>query len=236
MLDVVAVSAGYEAKTNVISDVSVRVGDGEIVTVLGPNGAGKSTLMRVIMGMLSPGSGEVRLGGKPLTGLSTRQIVRRGIALCPERRHLFPAMTVQDNLRLGAYSRPERTGVRQDMDRLTEMFPVLGKKRRLAAGVLSGGEQQMLTIARALMGRPKLLLLDEPSLGLAPILVETVAREIKSINADGLSVLLVEQNAHIALDIAARAYVLEGGRVVLEGSAAELTGDDKVRAAYLGLA
>lgn len=234
MLEVDNVSAGY-GKSIVLADVSLVINPGEAVTVLGPNGAGKSTLLKVIMGLLPVRQGEIRFQGKRLNGLSTAATVHRGVVLCPEGRNLFANMSVKDNLLLGAYLRRGRSDIKQDINRIGEMFPVVGRKLHVASGLLSGGEQQMVAIGRALMGRPEVLLLDEPSLGIAPLVVEGIAHEMRAIRDSGVSLLLVEQNARIALDIADRGYVLESGRIVLEGPANELAGSDRVRAAYFGV-
>ena len=233
MLEVNSLTAGYGLAT-VLDDITLRVGDGEAVTILGPNGAGKSTLMQVIMGMLRVRAGTVLFDGERINGLHTTQVVRRGLILCPERRHLFPGMSVKENLQMGAYRRRNRRAIGADLDRILSMFPVLEEKLRLHAGVLSGGEQQMLAIGRSLMSRPRLLLLDEPSLGLAPIIVERVMREVANIREQGVALCVVEQNARAALEVVDRGYVLESGHVVMSGSASELLGDDRVRSAYLG--
>jgi branched-chain amino acid transport system ATP-binding protein len=235
MLEVRSVTAGY-GRNIVLQDVSLTIGDGEAITILGANGAGKSTLMRAVVGMLPLRSGEIRFDGERIDGRSTAQIVKRGLVLCPEARHLFPQMSVRENLVMGAYSRRrDRRSLHRDVDDVLAVFPQLAPKLRLHAGSLSGGEQQMLAIGRALMARPRMLLLDEPSLGLAPLLVEAVMREIASINSRGIAVGLVEQNAAVALETVSRGYVLESGQIALEGSAESLAGDDRVRAAYLGV-
>ncbi len=213
--------------------VSLSVGAGELVAVIGANGAGKTTLLRAISGVVQLRRGRIELDGRSLRGLAPHQITRLGVAHAPEGRQIFPRLTVLDNLRLGAYARGDGQ-VREDLDRVFSYFPVLAARRRQVAGTLSGGEQQMLAIGRALMSRPRLLLLDEPSLGLAPLLVRTIFTVIERIRADGRAILLVEQNARMALSIADRAYVMETGRVVLTGSAAELAASPEVKVAYLG--
>jgi branched-chain amino acid transport system ATP-binding protein len=218
-----------------LRDVSVAVGAGEIVTLIGANGAGKSSLLRAIVGLARPRRGEIRLDGAPLANVATHELVGRGVAMVPEGRRIFPFMSVLDNLRLGAHRRRDPHGIRTDLDRVHALFPRLAERRAQAAGSLSGGEQQMVAIGRALMSRPRLLLLDEPSLGLAPMLVREIGHAIRAINRTAeVSVLLVEQNARMALSLAARAYVLEAGRVALAGPAAELRENDHVRRLYLG--
>lgn len=218
-----------------LRDVAVEVGAGEIVTLIGANGAGKSSLLRAVVGLARPKRGEIRLDGAPLTNAATHDLVARGVAMVPEGRRIFPFMSVIDNLRLGAHRRRDPAGVRDDLDRVHALFPRLAERRTQNAGSLSGGEQQMVAIGRALMSRPRLLLLDEPSLGLAPMLVREIGRAIRAINREGgVSVLLVEQNARMALSLAARAYVLETGRVALTGEASELRENDHVRRLYLG--
>lgn len=233
MLEINSLTAGY-GRATVLDDVSVCVKDGEAITILGPNGAGKSTLMQVIMGMLRARTGTVTFDGERINDRRTTQLVRRGLILCPERRHLFPGMSVKENLMMGAFRRSDRRNISSDLDRMVAMFPVLGPKLRLHAGVLSGGEQQMLAIGRALMSRPRLLLLDEPSLGLAPIIVEQVMREVGNIRQQGVALCVVEQNARAALEVVDRGYVLESGRVVMSGSSSELLSDARVQDAYLG--
>jgi branched-chain amino acid transport system ATP-binding protein len=207
---------------------------GGITTILGANGAGKTTTLRAVCGMVKT-SGEVRFDGARIDGKSTEQIVRLGIAHTPEGRGTFVDLTVEENLRLGAYARRDRSSLVTDYQRVYQYFPVLAERRRQQAGTLSGGEQQMLAVARALMSRPRLLLLDEPSLGLAPLIVRDIFRIVRSINREqGVSVLLVEQNASIALDLADHAYLLETGRVVMSGPAADLKKDDAIRRSYLG--
>ncbi|MBI1962208.1 MAG: ABC transporter ATP-binding protein [Candidatus Rokubacteria bacterium] len=232
MLALDRVTAVYTGRA-VLHEVSLRVAPGEIVAMIGANGSGKSTTLKVITGGLRPVGGQVLLDGEPLEALAPEAVVGRGIALVPEGRRVFPRLTVVENLRIGAYSRADRNRYREDAARVFELFPVLAQRARQEAGTLSGGEQQMLAIGRALMARPRWLLLDEPSLGLAPKVIDVVWDAIQKINADGLAVLLVEQKAFAALQLAARAYVLENGRIVAEGPSATLAADPRVKQAYL---
>jgi len=233
MLAIRDVNVSYGA-IRALHGVSLDVAAGEIVTLIGANGAGKTTTLRTISGLLRPSSGSITFEGKPLVGLAPHRIVQMGVAHVPEGRGIFPNLTVEENLALGAYIRRDSDQVRKDRDRALELFPRVKERLRQVAGTLSGGEQQMLAIARALMARPKLLLLDEPSLGLAPQFVQTIFKVIREINAQGTTILLVEQNAHMALQAAQRAYVLETGTVALQGAADELARSDEVRKAYLG--
>jgi branched-chain amino acid transport system ATP-binding protein len=232
VLSLAAVEGGY-GNIQVLRGVHLTLEAGRLVTLLGANGAGKTTTMRTIMGFLRPWRGEVRFDGDSLTGLSTEKIVRRGLCLVPERRELFPDMTVAENLEMGAYSRRDWQGIREDTGRVQDYFPVLRSRMKQLAGTLSGGEQQMLAIARALMSRPRVLLLDEPSLGLAPRIVEEIFGIIRRLNADGIGILLVEQNAVMALTIADHVYLLEQGRIAFEGPPDEFAEED-VASAYLG--
>jgi branched-chain amino acid transport system ATP-binding protein len=226
--------------TLVLRGVSLTVADGEIVTLIGPNGAGKTTLLLTISGLLPVVSGALscRIDGeqRPLPGLPTERIVARGIVQCPEGRQVFASLTVRENLLIGAYRRHARDDLREDLERCFGLFPVLAERQALSAGSLSGGEQMMLAIGRALMARPRLLLLDEPSLGLAPRVVETIFEVILEINRTGTTVLLVEQNAQLALEIADRGYVMETGRIVHSGTGQALLDDPAVKQAYLGIA
>ena len=227
----------YYGPIPALRGVSLRVGEGEVVAVLGPNGAGKTTLLRTISGLLRPRRGSIALDGRRMERGSPARMVRLGVVQVPEGRQLFPELTVLENLKMGAYTRRDGHGIRKDLERVFALFPVLKERSRQPAGTLSGGEQQMLAIARGLMARPKVLLLDEPSLGLAPALVTQLFRTIQELNQkEGLTVLLAEQNARQALRVAHRAYVLELGRVALEGSAQELQRDERVRQRYLGQA
>jgi branched-chain amino acid transport system ATP-binding protein len=207
---------------------------GEIVTLIGANGAGKTTLLRTISGLVPARSGRILFEGKDICKVPAHEIVALGVSQSPEGRMVFSNLSVEDNLELGAYRRKDRAGIREDSDRVFQLFPRLLERRKQLSGTLSGGEQQMLAIGRALMSRPRVLLLDEPSLGIAPLLVRDIFKNIVEINRRGTTVLLVEQNAHMALSIAQRGYVLETGRVVLEDAAAKLAANDEVRAAYLG--
>jgi branched-chain amino acid transport system ATP-binding protein len=217
-----------------LQDVSMQVYAGEVVTLIGANGAGKSTTLRAISRLLAPRSGTIRYNGVPLNRTRADQVVRMGIAQSPEGRRVLARQSVYDNLLLGAYTRSDRAGIQEDIERQFARFPRLDERRNQLAGTLSGGEQQMLAIARALMSRPRLLLLDEPSLGLAPLIVREIFNIIDSLHAAGTTILLVEQNANLALQHADRGYVLEAGRISLGGPAAELLRDERVRKAYLG--
>jgi len=217
-----------------VRGISLTVGEGELVSLIGANGAGKSSTLGALGGLLKPLTGSLRYAGEDLLQLPAHERVGRGLALVPEGRGIFPRLTVLENLQMGAYSRRDRAAIQADLARMLDMFPRLQERRAQLAGTLSGGEQQMVAIARALMSRPRLLLLDEPSMGLAPILIEQIFRIIGQIVADGTAVLLVEQNAKQALEIASRAYVMESGQITLSGPAAELAADPRVRAAYLG--
>ncbi len=233
MLEVRAVEARY-GRIRALTDVSLHVDEGEIVTLIGANGAGKTTTLRTISGLVRPAAGTIVYKGTDITRRSPDEIVRLGISQSPEGRRVFPRMTVRENLELGAYTRSSATEIAGDLERIFTTFPRLQERVGQKAGTLSGGEQQMLAIGRALMARPALLLLDEPSLGLSPILVQTIFTVIREINARGTTILLIEQNARQALQIAARGYVLEVGKIVQEGSSADLMASETVRAAYLG--
>ena len=234
LLEVTGLSVAY-GKVRALTDVSLSVNKGEIVSLVGANGAGKSTLMKTIMGIERPmpgTAGAIMLDGERIDGVPTHRIANRGIALVPEGRATLKHMTVRENLLLGAYARGRDPSIAADLTRVLERFPALGPRLSQVAGTLSGGEQQMAVIARALMSRPRLLLLDEPSLGLAPLVAMDIFRALKALAADGVTVLLVEQNAQAALALAERAYVLEMGRIVLQG--ANLATDERVKKAYLG--
>lgn len=224
----------YYGSIHALKGISISVDKGEIVTLVGANGAGKSTTLNTICGILKPRHGEIRLNGEPLNALKPHEIVAKGISQAPEGRRIFSRLTVMENLEMGAYARSDRNGIAQDLERVFAIFPRLKERARQVGGTLSGGEQQMLAIARALMARPRVLLLDEPSMGLAPILVQEIFSIIREINQQGTTILLVEQNVNMALQIAQRGYVLETGRVVLRGSAKELRENPEVRAVYLG--
>ena len=225
----------YYGNIQALRGVTLRIEAGEIVTLIGANGAGKTTTLMSISGVTPPKNGAITFLGQDVTRLSTERIVSLGITQVPEGRMIFPRLTVKENLLMGGYLRRDKAGVRADEEHVYELFPVLRERRAQMGGTLSGGEQQMLAIGRALLARPKLLLLDEPSLGLAPLVVENIFEIIQQINRDGVTVLLVEQNAQMALQIAHRGYVLETGRLTLEGPARDLLNDPKVRSAYLGL-
>jgi len=233
MLDVERLEVGY-GDAVAIWDVSLGVGTGELVTVVGPNGAGKTTLIDAIAGLLPVRAGRVRLDERDLSSVPPHALCAHGIALVPEGRRLFPAMTVEENLEIGCYAPAARARRRQSLERVYATFPILRERRRQLAGSLSGGQQQMVAIGRALMAMPRLLLLDEPSLGLAPQIVDQVFEVVAAIHAEGVAVLLVEQNIVQAFAIAARAYVLEQGRIVAEGAPADLARDARIREAYLG--
>ena len=233
MLRLERVSSGY-GRSPVLHEVSLEVRSREIVALIGSNGAGKSTLLNTVMGLVAVSSGKVLLEERPIGSLATPEIVRAGLAQVPERRQLFGAMSVEENLRLGAYARTAARSVRETLEEQFRLFPILAERRRQAAQTLSGGEQQMLAIARAMMSRPRLLLLDEPSLGLAPLMVERIMQLIRSLRDAGSTVLLVEQNARAALDVADRGYVLDNGRIAASDSAERLLGDATVQDAYLG--
>jgi branched-chain amino acid transport system ATP-binding protein len=233
VLEVEALDVHYGA-VHALKGVSLRAEAGEIVTLIGANGAGKTTLLRTLSGLVPARSGRATFEGRDLLRLPPDAIVRLGVAQSPEGRMVFPDLSVEDNLEMGAYARRDRAGIRADREEVWKLFPRLLERRRQSGGTLSGGEQQMLAIGRALMARPRLLLLDEPSLGLAPLLVREIFKTIVEINRRGTTVLLVEQNAHMALHVAKRGYVLETGRVVLEDAAARLLANDEVRQAYLG--
>jgi branched-chain amino acid transport system ATP-binding protein len=223
----------YYGAIQALRGVSLSVDEGEVVTMIGSNGAGKSTTLRSISGLTPARSGKVVFGGRDITRVPAHEIVTRGIALSPEGRHCFSRMSVRENLELGAFRRRDG-GVSEDLERVFTLFPRLQERERQKAGTMSGGEQQMLAIGRALMARPKLMMLDEPSMGIAPILVQRIYETIKEINQQGVAILLVEQNANYALDVARRGYVLETGQVVLEGEAERLRSDPEVQRAYLG--
>lgn len=224
----------YYGGIHALDGISIDVPAGKIVTLVGANGAGKSTMLRTIAGLVKPRSGSIEFEGKSILGLKAHKIVQLGISMAPEGRRVFPNLTVLENLKLGAYARTDVRGVAEDLERVFELFPRLKERRAQLAGLLSGGEQQMLAVGRALMSRPRLLMMDEPSLGLAPVLVQEIFRVIQEIREQGNTILLIEQNAHAALSVADYGYVLESGRIVLEGPGKELLSNDDVRKAYLG--
>ena len=224
----------YYGAIHALKGVSLEVKQGQIVTLIGANGAGKSTILRTLSGLLKPKTGKIEFEGKSIAGIPAQNIVKQGISQVPEGRRVFANMSVMENLELGAYIRSDKAGINEDLEKVFVEFPRLAERRSQLAGTLSGGEQQMLAMGRALMSRPRLLLLDEPSMGLAPLLVKEIFSIIQEINESGTTVLLVEQNAHMALSIAHQAYVLETGRITLSGPAHELAASEEIRKAYLG--
>src|SRR5437867_6175038 len=224
----------YYGKIQALKGVSLSVNEGEVVTLIGGNGAGKTTTLRTIAGVLRPRTGTVRLGATDLTRTAANDIVRLGVSHSPEGRRIFPRLTVRENLEMGAYARNDPKGIAEDFERVFTLFPRLKERLEQKGGTLSGGEQQMLAMGRALMARPKVLLLDEPSMGLSPVLVETIFQIIRDINTQGTTILLVEQNAYMALSVASRGYVLQTGKVVLSDTAENLRRNETVRKAYLG--
>lgn len=224
----------YYGNIHALKNVSLEVNEGEIVTLIGANGAGKTTLLKTLSGLLKPKHGTILYNKQQIGGKPAQTIVKNGVVHVPEGRRVFSNMTVEENLDLGAYLRKDRDGIKKDLNHVFELFPILKERRKQMAGTLSGGEQQMLAIGRAIMSKPKLLLLDEPSMGLAPLIVQRIFEIIQAINKEGTTILLVEQNAHMALSIADRAYVIETGKIVLSGTAKELQESEEVKAAYLG--
>jgi branched-chain amino acid transport system ATP-binding protein len=224
----------YYGIIHALKGVSLEINEGEIVTLIGANGAGKSTLLQSISGLLKPKNGEIVFQGKNIAGKVAQSIVKQGLSQVPEGRRVFQNMSVEENLELGAYLRNDKQGIREDFEKVYQLFPRLLERRKQQSGTLSGGEQQMLAMGRALMARPKLLLLDEPSMGLAPLLVKTIFKIIQEINQSGTTILLVEQNANMALSIADRAYVIETGKIVASGTSDELNQSDQIKMAYLG--
>jgi len=233
LLEVKNITVHY-GKSIALDDVSLEVADGSVVSIIGANGVGKSTILKALSGLVPLTSGEIWFQNSRIDRMATTEIVKAGIVHIPEGRRLFPYLTVLNNLKLGASLRKDKTGIKNDLDRVFERFPRLKERRNQKAGTLSGGEQQMLAIARGLMAKPKLLLMDEPSLGLAPLMVDGVARVIKDINQEGVSVLLVEQNVPLALGVANRGYAIQTGRVVMEGDINEFRSSESVKKAYLG--
>jgi branched-chain amino acid transport system ATP-binding protein len=224
----------FYGNIHALKGVSLDINEGEIVTLIGANGAGKSTLLKTISGLLKPKNGSILFEGQSISGKVAQSIVKQGLSHVPEGRRVFANMSVEENLELGAYLRKDKKGIKEDFEKVYTLFPRLQERRKQLSGTLSGGEQQMLAMGRALMARPKLLLLDEPSMGLAPLLVKTIFRIIEEINKSGTTILLVEQNANMALSIADRAYVIETGKIVISGSSEELNQSDQIRMAYLG--
>ena len=225
----------YYGGIHALHGISLSVPEGQMIALLGANGAGKSTTLRTIMGLVKPTSGTITMDGKSLLGLRSFEVVQRGVAMVPEGRRVFVNLTVEENLRLGAYTRNDERQVRRDVEEIYTLFPRLEERRNQRAGTLSGGEQQMLALGRALMSKPRLLMIDEPSLGLAPVLAEGVFRKLKELNRAGQTILLIEQNARAAMSVSHYAYILETGNIVLEGPAAELAQMDEVRRSYLGV-
>ncbi len=234
MLEVENISAGY-GLVQVLWNVSFKINEKEIVSIIGPNGAGKTTLVKTIAGLIQAKNGSVRFRGENIESLPPYEIVKKGITLIPEGRDIFPRLTVDENLMLGAYTIKDKTKVKDTKEKVYQIFPVLKKKEKALAQTLSGGEQQMLVICRSLMSNPALLILDEPSLGLAPIIVEKVLDTLEKINEDGVTILLVEQNIRESLNIAHRAYVLEEGKIIIEGKGRELLSNEHIKEVYLGI-
>jgi branched-chain amino acid transport system ATP-binding protein len=225
----------YYGNIEALKEISLTVSEGEIITLIGANGAGKSTTLMSISGIVPPRFGEIRFLDKPIHHLNPDEIVALGISQVPEGRRIFPQLTVLENLDMGAFLRKDKAGIKKDMDHIFSLFPILAERQHQGGGTLSGGEQQMLAISRALMARPRLLLMDEPSLGLAPLIVRVIFDIIKKINEEGTTIFLVEQNAHMALKVAHRGYVMENGRITLEGNAQNLLVNEEVKKAYLGI-
>jgi branched-chain amino acid transport system ATP-binding protein len=234
MLEIENLSAAY-GMVQILRDVNFRVEEKEIVSIIGPNGAGKTTLVKTIMGFLHPKPGVIKFKGENIEKLPTYEIVKKGLTMIPEGREIFPRMTVEENMMLGAYTIKDKAKIKETKEKVFDIFPVLKKKDKALAQTLSGGEQQMLVICRSLMSNPQLLILDEPSLGLAPIIVEKVLDTVRTINEEGVTVLLVEQNIHDSLSVADRGYVLEEGRIILEGKSRELLSNSHIKEVYLGL-
>ncbi|MEU5026965.1 ABC transporter ATP-binding protein [Streptomyces milbemycinicus] len=233
LLEVEDLRVAY-GKIEAVKGISFTVEEGQVVTLIGTNGAGKTTTLRTLSGLLQPLGGSIRFEGKPLTGVPAHKIVALGLAHSPEGRHIFPRLTIAENLQLGAFLRKDADGIAADTQKAYDLFPILGERRSQAAGTLSGGEQQMLAMGRALMSRPKLLMLDEPSMGLSPIMMQKIMQTIAELKAQGTTILLVEQNAQAALSLADQGHVMEIGKIVLSGSGSELLHDESVRKAYLG--
>lgn len=234
MLEIQGVSASY-GQVPILHNVTFKVEEGEIVSLIGPNGAGKTTIVKTIMGFLKPQTGTIKFNGENIETLGTNDIVKKGLTMIPEGRDIFPRMTVHENLQLGAYTIKDKTQIKETTHKVYEIFPVLKKKEKALAQTLSGGEQQMLVICRSLMSNPKMLILDEPSLGLAPIMAQKVLDTVRTINDEGVTVLLVEQNIHDSLNVANRGYVIEEGKIVLEGKSRELLSNSHIKEVYLGV-
>ncbi|GGS22059.1 MULTISPECIES: ABC transporter ATP-binding protein [Streptomyces] len=233
LLEVEDLRVAY-GKIEAVKGISFKVEEGEVVTLIGTNGAGKTTTLRTLSGLIKPLAGQIKFNGKSLRRVPAHQVVSLGLAHSPEGRHIFPRMTIEDNLRLGAFLRKDSDGINKDIQRAYDLFPILGERRKQAAGTLSGGEQQMLAMGRALMSQPKLLMLDEPSMGLSPIMMQKIMATITELREQGTTILLVEQNAQAALSLANHAHVMEIGSIVLSGTGQDLLHDDSVRKAYLG--
>ncbi|MFE7424421.1 ABC transporter ATP-binding protein [Streptomyces sp. NPDC014735] len=233
LLEVQDLRVAY-GKIEAVKGISFTVEAGQIVTLIGTNGAGKTTTLRTLSGLLKPAGGSIVFDGQPIGNIPAHKIVSLGLAHSPEGRHIFPRLSITENLQLGAYLRNDKAGIEQDIQRAYDLFPILGERRKQAAGTLSGGEQQMLAMGRALMCRPKLLMLDEPSMGLSPIMMQKIMETIAELKAQGTTILLVEQNAQAALSLADQGHVMEVGRIVLSGTGADLLHDESVRKAYLG--
>lgn len=233
LLEVEELRVSY-GKIEAVKGISFTVEAGEVVTLIGTNGAGKTTTLRTLSGLLKPSSGKIIFDGQPLTGVPAHKIVALGLAHSPEGRHIFPRLSIAENLQLGAFLRKDKDGIEKDVQRAYELFPILGERRKQAAGTLSGGEQQMLAMGRALMSRPKLLMLDEPSMGLSPIMMQKIMATISELKSQGTTILLVEQNAQAALSLADQGHVMEVGSIVLSGTGGDLLHDESVRKAYLG--
>jgi branched-chain amino acid transport system ATP-binding protein len=233
LLEVEDLRVAY-GKIEAVKGISFKVEAGEVVTLIGTNGAGKTATLRTLSGLLQPLSGDIKFDGKSLKKIPAHKVVSLGLAHSPEGRHIFPRMTIEDNLRLGAFLRSDKDGIEKDIQRAYDLFPILGERRKQAAGTLSGGEQQMLAMGRALMSRPKLLMLDEPSMGLSPIMMQKIMATIQELKAAGTTILLIEQNAQAALSLADHGHVMEVGKIVLSGSGQDLLHDESVRKAYLG--
>ncbi|MER7399918.1 ABC transporter ATP-binding protein [Streptomyces sp. NPDC000151] len=233
LLEVEDLRVAY-GKIEAVKGIAFTVEAGQVVTLIGTNGAGKTTTLRTLSGLLKPLAGKITFDGEPLNGVAAHKIVERGLAHSPEGRRLFPRLTIAENLQLGAFLRKDGTGIERDIQRIYELFPILGERRKQASGTLSGGEQQMLAMGRALMSRPKLLMLDEPSMGLSPIMMQKIMETIRELRSEGTTILLVEQNAQAALSLADHGHVMEIGRIVLSGTGQDLLHDESVRKAYLG--
>ncbi|MFJ7021809.1 ABC transporter ATP-binding protein [Streptomyces sp. NPDC101117] len=233
LLEVEDLRVAY-GKIEAVKGISFKVEAGEVVTLIGTNGAGKTTTLRTLSGLLQPLSGDIKFDGRSLKKIPAHKVVSLGLAHSPEGRHIFPRMTIEDNLRLGAFLRNDKDGIEKDIQRAYDLFAILGERRKQAAGTLSGGEQQMLAMGRALMSRPKLLMLDEPSMGLSPIMMQKIMATIQELKAAGTTILLIEQNAQAALSLADHGHVMEVGKIVLSGSGQDLLHDESVRKAYLG--